>query len=432
MDDALAELRQKYDELQSDHRIALWTLGEAEKDIFVTTLLCGTMTRREFADECARHGLNIAGSYFSVMLLRPIELHNQSVASGPDDLATSFKEIRLIVENILRDISEKFHYKVTSGAIGDTIPIIIAVDEDEFQDDESLDRSVSEFADTLILDCERACGIRLYAVIGQFLGGIDGIRYSYSAARELDEYLSILDIKRRVTCYGDVTHEFSLSISEHIQRSNELELRFRNQVQVGSFSDALQTLREIADLSLNGETDTIQRTIINFNAFRGDITFMIDNMRLKTKNEFPCDFDPMPDILYNLKSIKALLKESEYICQCYEEYTNPSKLKSAPSWLDAMKNYISANLSDPDLNIASISQALGLNAAYSARIFRQYTGSGVLDYIHMLRVEKAEALIKSGMHIKDVARAVGYDNPLRMSRAFKRLKGVSPQEIRNS
>jgi AraC-like DNA-binding protein len=44
----------------------------------------------------------------------------------------------------------------------------------------------------------------------------------------------------------------------------------------------------------------------------------------------------------------------------------------------------------------------------------------------------AELLKLTRLSISDISKAVGYENPLHFSRAFKNIYGVSPREWRNN
>ena len=53
-----------------------------------------------------------------------------------------------------------------------------------------------------------------------------------------------------------------------------------------------------------------------------------------------------------------------------------------------------------------------------------------MNLLISLRLEQAMRLLQTDMRVKDVAHAVGYDDPLYFSRLFKRHYGCSPSEAR--
>lgn len=86
-----------------------------------------------------------------------------------------------------------------------------------------------------------------------------------------------------------------------------------------------------------------------------------------------------------------------------------------------------------EINIEEYAQTHNMSTSWFIRNFKQYTGFTPLQYLLSVRIYNAEALLKSNMYnITEVASIVGYDNPLYFSRTFKKLKGISPSEYRNS
>lgn len=93
-------------------------------------------------------------------------------------------------------------------------------------------------------------------------------------------------------------------------------------------------------------------------------------------------------------------------------------------------NFIKMNYSRK-INISTIAQNLGLNRSYLAVLFKKRLAISPQGYLIRFRVEKACDLLKNPMlSIGDVARSVGYDDPLAFSKIFKKTKGLSPSDYR--
>ncbi|MDJ1504359.1 AraC family transcriptional regulator [Xanthocytophaga agilis] len=93
------------------------------------------------------------------------------------------------------------------------------------------------------------------------------------------------------------------------------------------------------------------------------------------------------------------------------------------------------NLSQPVQNIptvSSIAQKLHLSPNYLTDLIRSETGKSTIALIHEFVTEQAEILLlQTDMNISDIAYQLGFDNVPYFSRLFKKVKGVSPNEIRN-
>lgn len=75
----------------------------------------------------------------------------------------------------------------------------------------------------------------------------------------------------------------------------------------------------------------------------------------------------------------------------------------------------------------------GLASSTFARRFRQATGERPIDYIHMLRLEKAKALLEeNSRNIDEIGKMVGYEDPTSFRRIFKRKIGMTPKTYRLS
>ena len=74
----------------------------------------------------------------------------------------------------------------------------------------------------------------------------------------------------------------------------------------------------------------------------------------------------------------------------------------------------------------------GLTAAIFGKIFKEAVGKTPQEFILTYRMAKAAELLKiTAMSIADIGSAVGYENQLHFSRAFKNVYGLSPRDWRN-
>ena len=104
---------------------------------------------------------------------------------------------------------------------------------------------------------------------------------------------------------------------------------------------------------------------------------------------------------------------------------------SSPVYL--IKTYISSHLSDANLSIKAISEAVRLSSSYLCTIFKAETGDTVTHYITELRMQKArELLLDPGNRISEISGMVGFSDSNYFSKAFRKAFGVSPSEFRDS
>ncbi|MDR2257989.1 MAG: response regulator [Treponema sp.] len=82
------------------------------------------------------------------------------------------------------------------------------------------------------------------------------------------------------------------------------------------------------------------------------------------------------------------------------------------------------------VQLGSAAEAAQVTPAYLSRLFSEYLKTNFIDYLTELRLEKGEKLIReSGKSIKEIAYAVGYQDPNYFSKIFKKFRGLSPTEF---
>jgi AraC-like DNA-binding protein len=81
--------------------------------------------------------------------------------------------------------------------------------------------------------------------------------------------------------------------------------------------------------------------------------------------------------------------------------------------------------------VASLAAAVGVSRAALARRFQDLVGEPPMTYLANWRLSLAADLLREpDSTIGAVARKVGYGSPFALSAAFKRVRGISPQEYR--
>jgi two-component system response regulator YesN len=95
--------------------------------------------------------------------------------------------------------------------------------------------------------------------------------------------------------------------------------------------------------------------------------------------------------------------------------------------------YLQENYRGP-YSLERLASSFGCKPAYLLRLYRKVTGHTPTQDLIRLRIEKAKRLLVGHPHIeiKQVAAAVGYEDPLYFSRVFKKETGVNPSAFKDS
>jgi len=98
--------------------------------------------------------------------------------------------------------------------------------------------------------------------------------------------------------------------------------------------------------------------------------------------------------------------------------------------LNKVTDYIEDNLTNK-INYAEIAKMVGTSAYTMQRIFCFLTGMTLTDYIRKRRLSKAVEELQMTEHkIIDIAVKYEYDSPVSFSRAFAKMHGVLPSDVR--
>ena len=100
--------------------------------------------------------------------------------------------------------------------------------------------------------------------------------------------------------------------------------------------------------------------------------------------------------------------------------------------IDGAVSYFSEHYNE-QINIDDYAKQNFVSTSWLIRNFRLYTGITPKQFIMKKRIYNAEILLQNQHYsINEIARIVGYDNPLYFSRIFQKTKGISPSEYRKN
>ena len=93
-------------------------------------------------------------------------------------------------------------------------------------------------------------------------------------------------------------------------------------------------------------------------------------------------------------------------------------------------SYMLQHLNQP-LHVATLAAAVNVSPSHYSALFKRLMGCPPIDFFIHLRMERACRLFDStSLNVKEVAAALGYDDPFYFSRTFKAVKRVAPSEYR--
>lgn len=155
-----------------------------------------------------------------------------------------------------------------------------------------------------------------------------------------------------------------------------------------------------------------------------------EDAALHTKNEFKQKLEELflQNSLADIHRIVADSFEQLMDEAASEKEGNPEHKRVIRSVIGIINSRYQENIS-----LQSISNEVYLTPSYLSFLFKKETGTSLIKYITMVRMEKAKELLKSGnMKIFDIAAAVGYQSYSYFNIAFKSYAGKTPSQYRAS
>ena len=96
-------------------------------------------------------------------------------------------------------------------------------------------------------------------------------------------------------------------------------------------------------------------------------------------------------------------------------------------------NYISTHCFSYDFHVAGMAEHFSISRQYLRKLFMDYTGMGISDYIMQLKLEKAMQLLReTDMTLQDIVVEIGNTDVSGFIRLFKQKTGMTPGQYRKN
>ena len=120
------------------------------------------------------------------------------------------------------------------------------------------------------------------------------------------------------------------------------------------------------------------------------------------------------------------------LCEDRKEISYLNKDEHTNNYINKAIEFIQNNYHN-SIKVTDIADYLCLNRSYLTSIFQNNLNMSPQKFLIEFRITKAaELLYNTDLPIGNIAYSCGYSDPLAFSKAFKKIKGVSPKEFRNT
>jgi AraC-like DNA-binding protein len=102
--------------------------------------------------------------------------------------------------------------------------------------------------------------------------------------------------------------------------------------------------------------------------------------------------------------------------------------EESSEFIGKVTSLVADHLSESDFNIDRLCREMAMSRTLFYIKLKSFTGKSPQDFIRIIRLERAAALLRSGRSVSETAVMAGFDNAKYFSTVFKKYFGVSPSK----
>lgn len=244
-------------------------------------------------------------------------------------------------------------------------------------------------------------------------------------AQEAIEASALFGLQNAVVDYEEAALAGSSS-AERFSGQRAEEQLVCNCMRAGDYKGARVLIGRMFSSSMRKGACSLREAKLHMSGFVSAMLAAFEEIRPSLGPDFFDTINPI-EKLCEADSIVALEENVYAILDALIAYSNARQQGPRAGREQEIVEYVRTHFGDPNLTVTVIADHFDMGASYLSRLFKKATGSGLLDYIHMLRIAKAKRLMQTTpLSCKEIALQIGYTNTLTMTRAFRKLEGVTP------
>ncbi len=395
---------------------------DALRDNFLARLVKGNLKNSASIQDVGRHyNINFEYDYFTVIIFNHIDeskniFFEQTGRNADKALEITYFIIRNVVEELIHQNAKGYMFEV------DNLYVCIA-NFMESDDVREITGSVINVSRSFV---KEQFGIAFNVSVSGVHKGHENIQTAYQEAVDALEHNTLAD-ENRIIYYDDIDISNTLFHNPVFKKQQ----KFINAVMADEFGEAEEILGQIIEEDFSQSRLPVQ--MLKYRMF-GIVNMMImsmDKVNICYGDEFWARINPMKSLL-ECNTTDELKKQMLLIIKQMKNYSVEERRKQNVDLFRSITAFVKDNYANINLSVSMIAEEFKINSSYLSRLFKKYKGTGLLDYIHSVRINKAKRLIKdSGFSLKEISEKVGYYNNIAFIRAFKRQEGICPGQYRD-
>lgn len=381
------------------------------KSLLLQSLLWGTINEPQ--KQLAEFGIHMEDRRILLMTMQ-FHIHGEASASA---------EMLVYKQYFLEKLTQLLaadHYECDTSVSVRTI--FFCMDEEQERRWNANKQQTASMIEETAAQFEQEYGVFVRIACASVCAGLSQISKEYDA---LEEMLLYSDGEQRLLWKENTQKE-----QEYYYYPIMLEERLLNAVKSGDGESVHRQLKEVY------ETNVIDRNISP-----SMMHFMVNNLQCTVfkvmhslKNQVELDeksiFEQLElvnqesDILLRFQRINAIFG---MLCEAAKPKENGQEQRQKQE----IESYIREHYAESDMGLARAAEQFGYAGSYFSRLFKDLFGENFATYLERIRMEQiCKLLTETKDTLEQIAGKTGYNSVSVMRTAFKRIKGITPNEYR--
>lgn len=260
--------------------------------------------------------------------------------------------------------------------------------------------------------------------IGRRFSGVEGIRRSYSEARDaLSQKFLLGDDKVIPYSIRPIAGKEGVA---YLAESNEQLLHLLRRGEQQALESKLEELFQ----SIRDHKLSLDMTYVTCMGWVSLCLSHVSELGHPIEDCYGEHFFPYSEIrtLQTSELVRVWMK-SLFVRTV--DYVTRHKMTRSSVIAGQARNYIEKNYHEPELSVEAVATHVFINASYLRAVFKKAIGMTVGDYITNTRMNRAKELLGLNIRLSNIADRVGYQDAGYFSKCFKKFYGITPSEYEN-
>jgi len=202
------------------------------------------------------------------------------------------------------------------------------------------------------------------------------------------------------------------------QEMSLMERRFFEALVSKDLAASREALSRIMDLEERGSLESVRRVRQKM-CLRLGIAADVYGYRQDQAE----DVDEALARMESVSSYEEMRRYAFGVLELLESQSAPISSSNAQS----LVAFVDDHYCDQSLSLQLLSEQFGMSQSGVSRAIKNVTGKRMVDYVHGLRIEEAQRLLRdTELTIYEISDRVGYNTAWTMTRAFKRYTSMTP------